>query len=427
MIWFKGRFIFRFALAGVIAVTALCGVAPAQVTVIPNDTVEFTASRQQIGDQVSVDSPTMVPPSNYQLAKVGSSPDTYGSVAMGSLDGFSVSKSPDSAGGFGAEAIVSDSAASHRMRLAGKLLPLGDGVGGGGGSAPLPDWTGLEAALPTASFSVEKVKVGLTDGGNGSLSKTVTCTITPKADADGVTITATNDKAEPTEVSRVDDGNSKVITVTIKAKNPSAAKEDCEVQAKKGGAVLDTLKVTVLRPKTVTHAVGNPSITNSSVAAADGSSDLTSKVECLVTLTIKDQFGDALDAIFDGNNLVQEKFTNINGAQGLLPAGARGVFGNIDVPDTALTDGVKSDLIKELLEININDPWGPGLAAAWSAFQFVPHNNIFAMSPNPATVNATMEVKCHGYDLTPKHKRTITVQNANAQPSPLSVTDQPLP
>ena len=145
---------------------------------------------------------------------------------------------------------------------------------------------------------------------------------------------------------------------------------------------------------------------------ANGNTKLTSFSTALVTMTIFDQFGDVLDAVYDGDNVVMEKFSNAKDDWvNLLPID----WTIIVQPDIKLKNGIKLDkagwmhTTPPLLNITAQD------RANWAANMPITGGwlSAFAMDVVSLTGTATQAIRVRGHDLTNTFTRVRTVTKQN--------------
>lgn len=277
-------------------------------------------------------------------------------------------------------------------------------------------------------FNKDPVKAGIClDASSHDLKGTVTATITPKAIADQVTFESSNpSRATVAEDSRVDAGDSKVVTlkVTGVSETPDTAPGDTDLRALVNGSVCGSTRISVVVPKADVHSVGT--ITFENIAYGIAGTNLYhpgSRATSFVTITIQDQFGDTLDPIYDGYHVVTEEFQDTHGGPGNFPAGE--VF--INLPDGNLNSGVIMDEVGDLYYLGT---WVDDITngPAWEAFgRYIDGcNNAFSLGLDGDDDRDGLQViRVHGHQVTPSYRRTISTKDANYPPIPFTVSDTP--
>ncbi|MBZ5521396.1 MAG: IPT/TIG domain-containing protein [Acidobacteriia bacterium] len=339
---------------------------------------------------------------------------------------------------------------------AGKLLALASGNGElilGSGSlaaalAPLawlPNGNAFVQRAPVRpqiTFDKQVVKAGISLIGK-DVRGTLKATIKPKSAAQQITFRSTNKaRATVSEENRVDGADSTVVTLRVLgiAATPSdKPKGDAQVTALLGGNPTgDRLFVLVVVPTSQTHTVAPVTLTNTATPGTQNGAAVTeirTSLDTVATITIKDQFGQTLDSVYDGNNVVTEQFSNTT-EQG-LPEPHSGpalpiVESPITEPDSALTNGIKLDAISIDAGTLIPGSFNQGQIQGWqngtlflvtSAGRF---NNVFSFANQHVFLTGTQTIRVHGYQVSPNYIRTEEASPNNHPPIPFSATDIPV-
>ena len=249
-------------------------------------------------------------------------------------------------------------------------------------------------------------------------------TITPKDAAGSVTFDSSSvARATVSEVSRTDVGNSKqvILTVTGVAETPAGSPGgDADIRARVGVWVCKTTKAIVIKPKTRTHAIGAAVVNNTAVLLEGGAgTQLTTSIDQIVTITIKDQFGNVLHSVYNGQNVVEEKFENITNG-GLTPSWIA-----IRIPDREFVNGIKLDECGAVQDTAISLNLTPAQIAYWGAGTLTINgkNNTFSIDAVTYTTEGDMKLKVDGHEVTPDVHRKIEIVPNNHPPAPVSTTD----
>lgn len=253
----------------------------------------------------------------------------------------------------------------------------------------------------------------------------LTATITPKDMAAEITFDSSNvARATVAEVSRKEVGNTVevILKVTGVTETPAGSPNgDTDIRAKKDGEICATTKVVVIKPTSRTHAMGALTLVNSSKPNAGGT-ELKTYVRQIVTITIKDQFGNVLDPIYNGKNVVEEKFENIKNG-GFVPN-----WTAISKPDSEFINGIKLDEIAVGVTYNLNE-LTPAQIVQWSnELLFVGgKNTTFALRNINLTLEADMLLRVDGHAITPNILRIYVLAPTNSIPIPLAAADLVIP
>jgi hypothetical protein len=165
---------------------------------------------------------------------------------------------------------------------------------------------------------------------------------------------------------------------------------------------------------------------------------LTTDADTNVTIKIFDQFGQLLDSVYDGDQVVTEQFSNT--VETGLPGGGGPALSTteipITIPDKTLTNGVKLDEVG----FTENTLW-PNLLTAVEIIQWqngtlclddpantgLCFNNVFSLRNQHPHVSGTQTIRVHGYKVTPDFLRTQEVKPQNSPPLattiPFTATD----
>lgn len=289
---------------------------------------------------------------------------------------------------------------------------------------------------PSAGVTFSKSLVTVGVGSNWSSEKAgypdastkphrLTATIAPLSLANSITFSSDNTSvATVSEVSRTDGENYQVVIleVTGVSKSSSAA-GDVKIEAKNGVKVVKDVKVVVIVPATSSHSVGNATYKNTATLKVGGGTTLTSRWEQMVTITIKDQFGNALGGIYNGANVVQEKFDNINGVSSAWPS--PGTWVNIRYPDNVLMNGIKRDQNNTVVTAVNSSTMSLQQRTEWIAgiYYINGGNNLFKAQNIAWSSSADMSLKVAGHVLTTIHVRKKVSKAVNYPTVPGSVSD----
>ena len=257
-------------------------------------------------------------------------------------------------------------------------------------------------------------------------------TITPK-DASGTVIFDSSNAARATvvEVSRTDVGNTEqvILNATGVSETPVGSPGgDTDIRAVLNGTVCQSTKVVVIVPKTQIHGpfAGKTIMNESSVSVPLSQTYLHSVIRATTTITIKDQFGDGLDSIYNGEDIVQEKFvqtseTNITGtalSETWVP---------ITDPNSDFIDGKKDDLcqfgdyytLPQVLSDTNREAWVNG------TYTVNGKNNVFSIkgAGNVPEAHGDQQIKVDGYSVTPDWHRVQNALPNNHPPVPFNIND----
>ena len=142
------------------------------------------------------------------------------------------------------------------------------------------------------------------------------------------------------------------------------------------GPVCNSTKSLVVVPKTQSHAIGPYTIQNFVDFDTPPNTRLWSQVGTTVTITVLDQFGSALDAVYDGNGVVSEIISDI----GLPNDYALLSSGVLVLPNDTFASGVKEDAVWCRMSDEVPSTLTASEVAQWVAgtLMFSGANNIFS-------------------------------------------------
>lgn len=263
---------------------------------------------------------------------------------------------------------------------------------------------------------------------NRDVRATIKATIKPMKAASKITFHSTNGaRAKVSEESRVDDASSDSTTVTLRvqgiAQTPTdKPKGDAQLQAllsnNPTGAKIPIL---VVIPSTQEHAVGTTTLTNTSfqMTLRPFKFVLSTSVDNDVTITIKDQFGNTLDSVYDGLNVVTETFSNIS------PADCQSSLEQVIViPDNVLKSGIKLDRTGSQLDFAPDSQITAQQQQDWTnQLPVLGHKNAFALAGRGDSCSGTQAIKVHGYHVTPDFQRSQSMLPQDQPPIPYTITD----
>jgi hypothetical protein len=141
----------------------------------------------------------------------------------------------------------------------------------------------------------------------------------------------------------------------------------------------------------------------------------------LVTITIMDQFGDPLDAVYDGKNVVKESFTLVHFIQGTTLPNDGPILG-------VLKKGVITDQCVMYLNRDVQSLWTKAQVDAWQAKTYAApelggKDNVFAYAQTVFGLyygfTAIQKVTVHGYDLMSDYSRAMYSTGGPCNPVPL--------
>jgi hypothetical protein len=216
-----------------------------------------------------------------------------------------------------------------------------------------------------------------------------------------------------------------IFNVYGKSETPPAQPlGDTTIIAKKGAVVIQNAQAQaiVVVPKTNTHVAGQSVLQNYTIPFG-GLVMPKTKASSIITITIKDQFGQILDDVYNGSNVVIEKFTNLQGDNVFPPVNVEHI---IAFPDRQLLNGVKFD--EQWIDLAAGTPIGVLQAPQWIAGNLLlngANNALKASLPRNLQGTATQEIRVHGHHVTPDFNRTVTINKANHPPIPFNVVDAP--
>jgi len=143
-------------------------------------------------------------------------------------------------------------------------------------------------------------------------------------------------------------------------------------------------------------------------------------------VTIYDQFGKVLDAIYNGTGDVSETWTNVT-----VRGGGALDNGPIMLPTGTLTSGVILDATGFQIPDQLTQTLSAQQLQAWVAFKLLLNNvanNLFAnvaLPASPPYAQGTQNLTVHGFSVTPNYVRTQEGLVQNYPPSPYSITNTP--
>jgi len=251
----------------------------------------------------------------------------------------------------------------------------------------------------------------------------------PKEYEGRVTFDSSNVKrATVSEASRENHGDSTIITLKVMGVEATPADEpqgDAKVRGLVDEKVCASAKILVAIPKTQTHAVGPVKLANTAGPTSDGSViRFNTKASSIVTITIRDQFGLPLDAVYDGEDVVTEEMSDRTGIFTDFPDGQIIVRD----PDNRLTHGVKLD--KSYMQCYAEfspSSLRPEHGWAWTNgdLEINGARNIHKLRDLTQEGTAVQKIRVHGHVVTPNFRRTKKVEPKNQPPIPYTVVDEP--
>ena len=189
--------------------------------------------------------------------------------------------------------------------------------------------------------------------------------------------------------------------------------------------MVGSVNAIVIVPSTQQHElVGQPKVTNEAALAPNGQSTaLRSTGDQNVKITIFDQFGKALDSIYDGSKVVVETWTG----KDEQPAGIL-LDGPIEHPTGNLNSGVILDETQVSVNFNYKIVMTPAEIVEWRNFTyFIPgiHINNLVANPNLKKIFAkgVQHLTVQGHSVTPSFLRDMETAKINVPPSWYTVTD----
>lgn len=208
-----------------------------------------------------------------------------------------------------------------------------------------------------------------------------------------------------------------VITFDVRGKVGTPADKptgDTTIVAKDGGAEVGSVKVIVVIPIIHERSSSEIKYTNGAELIKDKpGTTIRSNASRIVTITVRDQFRDVLDSVYDGNKVVHEIFFDPTGdwKDNLMPED----LGNplaIEFPDADSKSGVKKDehAVEKFRSID-QTLTGPQ-RDAWAKFSILVKipgkdpmgfNNTYAVrldigDPDHAKSTVLQAIQVHGHD-----------------------------
>lgn len=291
----------------------------------------------------------------------------------------------------------------------------------------------------TLSFNKTVVKAGKSYMPR-DVRGTITASIRPVAGAPAISFTSSNrDRATVSETGRVNRDGATIVTLKVSGESPTPTdfpQGDAQVEARRGNNVLRTAQIKVVIPRYVSYSIGASSYTNytknSRIAA--GKILLGSIAATIVRYNIKDQFGDPLDGIYNGSNVVEEKFSGYRGIRAF-----EGGFPTRWTPITEpqgdqLTNGRKLDKsgVFNESEDDPNGQFPASIGPAWrNNTQALLDNGVrrknlirlLLVTTGNTTASGLQQLRVHGFwMLTPSYRRTKHIRDADYPPVPHSIT-----
>lgn len=322
----------------------------------------------------------------------------------------------------------------------------GEGGGDGKKTDKYDHWAAIfsEQGTVTVSFTPNPISTGFSLVRNQAqpLPKTVIATVLPAAEAGNITFAITQGNApadgQASILSRKNNGNG-TWTLMIGGSRASGAKKDVTLTASKGNQRAGMALVTVVVPKTNTRRIRNVVVKNTHRFIVDPTTGgktslLETDARALVEITIKDQFGEVLDSVYDGRFVVTEAFFN----QNFRPAGwavwvAPGT--PINIPDGKLANGIIFDGTGVLTRVQFAE-FDKGQIAKWKVFQLDvngTNNMIYHSLRNkfPGVGRfaqiGDQELTVRGHVITPRFTRVIVAFPTNNIRNLVQVREQAAP
>ncbi|MCH8476218.1 MAG: hypothetical protein LAT55_13435, partial [Opitutales bacterium] len=305
----------------------------------------------------------------------------------------------------------------------------------------------LEFMLVEVEFDKDPVIVGL---GENRTSETeafpatdpptyphrLIATIVPKDAEDMVTFESSDETritVSEEEDSRSEEGNTTEVIVKVEgiSMTPEDSPDgDADVRALIDNAEVATTKAVVIKPTSRAHEVGPLEIANTATLIKNETeTEIQTYYEVIVTITIFDQFGNQLDAIYNGTNVVEEKFVPIQGGGFVTD------WVPITFPDNELIDGEKRDQVSDELRMTLSWPLPSFEIQNFEAEEEVQslqganntraYLNQIGVKPAVQVDEAKMLLRVDGHEVNdPEITRRVEHFNRNHPPDPFVVTDE---
>lgn len=264
---------------------------------------------------------------------------------------------------------------------------------------------------------------------SSTIKRTVNATVTPASDANNITFDVSGVVRVGVKIISADNATG-IIILEVKGNGTgptpvSSPSGDTTINAKYSGNTVGQAQAIVVIPVTQKHKVETSFCINSSEPPSSGKTHLFTEAGATVTITFFDQFGNALNAIYDGTGYVSETWTNQ-----IVKYTNPETDGPIELPTGNLSSGVLLDKTSFTLGYSLAPELTPAERQNWVAFTYIipgtNANNLFeyfALSKLPY-LQATQSLTVHGFSVAPSFVRTMTSLHQNYPPTPYSVTDQ---
>jgi len=390
-------------------------VSPESVTPVGETVTIVSKMMTPPGDMAFKDFPS---PNPWQFVDIETDPD----APPGSADTDTASAIQISVEG------VPETAGDCPLKGEGNLKPPG---GGGGGPQ---EWHWSAKISEFVIFNPNPVKTGYALKDDGTLDpkkikQTVTATFRPKslaADAK-IVVDDPNGRIEPIaegDLTRNAGAGTIMFDVYGKTMTPvNQPNGDATIKATKADntPLKGEAKVIVVIPSTQVHAKVGCVLVNKAVNLPNDKFELSTRAFGYIDIQVKDQFGNPLDAVYNGNKVVVEEFVNRQGDEFGWPG-----KGPIEEPDPALANGLKHDVASDRCVTESPGQLSPEQILAWENFELLlgGKDNCFALNGQQLESSAGQKIWVWGHELSNIVTRTITEKPVNREDVPFDVEDE---
>ncbi|HUX01145.1 MAG: hypothetical protein WBD63_03110 [Phycisphaerae bacterium] len=328
--------------------------------------------------------------------------------------------------------VAKNSADLWPLKSEGNLKPPPGGEGGDGTKDY--HWS-AKISNEEVIFDPNPVKTGyaLKDDGTPDpkkIKQPVTATFSPKslaADAK-IVVDDPHSRIEPiAEEDLTRDAGTGTIKFDVYGKGPNftppdVPNGDVTIKATKADdtPLKSEAKVIVVIPSTQVHEKVAIVLVNTAVNLPNDKFELSTRGFVFIDIFVKNQFGNPLDAVYNGNGVVVEEFVNRQGDEFQWPD-----KGPIEDPDPALVNGLKHDVASDRCKTESPGQLSPEQILAWENFEFLlgGKDNCFALNGQQLEASAGQKIWVQGHELSNIVTRTITEKPVNREDVPFDVED----
>jgi len=255
------------------------------------------------------------------------------------------------------------------------------------------------------------------------IHKTITISVPPE-DREAVTSMEFGIAGVARATFDVVDINTEVGTVTLDIYGVSATpaekpEGDTTLEIKVSGVLQKTIKIIVKIPKVQIHIVGQTVVGNSARIFPGMGTELKTIVGCIVRIHIKDQFGQLLESIYNGEGVVDEGFVNQRQTPPELSP-LPNPWQKMVLPDARFILGEKKDVVRFNAFYGTQQILTAKEQADWAKFMYNfmgKYQNAFAIVGGENNIpkyekEGDMQLRVWGHEL-PTVNRKMSITNKN--------------